>query len=104
MIAVTILYPAAPGSRFDHAYYRERHMPLVRARLGDACRGCSIEQGLAGGAPGQPAPFVAGCRLEFDSLEAFQAAFGAHAAELMADIPNYTDRTPLVQVARAEAL
>lgn len=37
MIKVNVMYPYAEGARFDHAYYRDRHMPMVKARLGDAC-------------------------------------------------------------------
>ena len=37
MIKVTVMYPYAEDARFDHAYYRDRHMPLVKARLGSAC-------------------------------------------------------------------
>ena len=53
--------------------------------------------GLAG-APGQNAPYVAMCHLFCDSVEAYQAAFGPHVREIMADIPNYTDQTPVVQI------
>jgi hypothetical protein len=28
----------------------------------------------------------------------FQRGFGPHAPEIMGDIPNYTDQTPLVQI------
>jgi uncharacterized protein (TIGR02118 family) len=31
-------------------------------------------------------------------VEAFQAGFGPHVAEIMADIPNYTDLTPVLQI------
>jgi hypothetical protein len=34
----------------------------------------------------------------FDSAESFQAAFAAHAAALMADVPNYTDVSPVILV------
>lgn len=34
----------------------------------------------------------------FESVESFQAAFGAHAAALMADVPNYTDVSPVILV------
>jgi hypothetical protein len=27
-----------PGARFDHAYYWEKHMQLIKARLGDVCK------------------------------------------------------------------
>ena len=98
MIKVSVLYPQAAGTRFDHGYYRDTHMPLVKKLLGAALRRYTVDRGLAGGAPGQPAPFVAGCELFFDSVEAFQAAFGPHMAEIMGDIANYTDREPVVQI------
>lgn len=98
MIKVTVLYPNRPGVRFDHDYYRDRHMPLVKARMGDHCRYYTIDRGLAGGAPGAPAPYVALCHIHCDSIEAFQAGFGPHAAEIMADVAHYTDATPELQI------
>lgn len=98
MIKVTVLYPQAPGTRFDHEDYRDRHLPLVRSLLGAACTRHTIERGLAGGAPGAPPPFVAGCELYFESVADFQVAFAAHAAEIIADVPRYTDRSPLMQI------
>jgi uncharacterized protein (TIGR02118 family) len=56
VIKVYILHPNQPGMRFDMAYYCERHMPMVQARIGTACTGFTVDAGLAGGAPGQPAP------------------------------------------------
>jgi uncharacterized protein (TIGR02118 family) len=37
------------------------------------------------------------CHFEFESLDAFMAAFGPHAAELQGDMANYTDIEPLIQ-------
>ena len=56
------------------------------------------EQGLAGGTPGSPPSFVAMAHFTFESVEAFQAAFAAHAAEIMADISNYTSIEPIIQI------
>jgi uncharacterized protein (TIGR02118 family) len=36
--------------------------------------------------------------LYFDSATDFQAAFGPHADAIMADIPNYTDIQPTIQI------
>ena len=47
MIKVSVMYPNNPGARFDHDYYREKHMPLVKARMGDACKYYTIDKGLA---------------------------------------------------------
>ncbi|MEK7216186.1 MAG: EthD family reductase [Chloroflexota bacterium] len=34
----------------------------------------------------------------FKSLQDFQQAFGPHAGELMADIPNFTNIEPVIQI------
>jgi uncharacterized protein (TIGR02118 family) len=98
MIKVSVMYPNTPGARFDHAYYRDKHMPLVKARMGDACKSYTVDKGVAGGAPGAPATYVGMCHIFCDSIEAFQAGFGPHANEIMGDIPNYTDQSPVIQI------
>jgi len=98
MIKVSVMYPNTPGARFDHAYYRDQHMPMVKAKLGSACKYYTVDKGLAGGAPGTPATYVGMCHIFSDSVESFQKAFGANAKEIMADIPNYTDVAPVLQI------
>jgi uncharacterized protein (TIGR02118 family) len=98
MIKVSVMYPNTPGARFDHEYYRDKHMPLLKARMGDACKFYAVDKGLAGGAPGAPAPYVGMCHIYADSVEAFQKGFGPHAKEIMGDIPNYTDLSPVMQI------
>ena len=98
MIKVSVMYANNPGARFDHAYYRDKHMPLVKSLMGNTCRFYTVDKGLAGGAPGQSATYVAMCHIYCDSVEAFQAGFGPHAQKIMADIPNYTDQSPVVQI------
>ncbi len=98
MIKVSVMYPNTPGARFDHTYYRDKHMPLLQARMGDKCLRYAIDKGLAGGAPGAPATYVGMCHIYCNSVEDFQAAFGPHAKEIMADIANYTDLAPVMQI------
>jgi len=98
MIKATVMYPYTEGARFDHAYYRDRHMPMVQARLGSACAYYTVEKGLAGRAPGAPPAFVAMCAFICDSVEAYEAAMQEHRAEILGDIANYTDITPVLQV------
>ena len=98
MIKVTVMYPYTEGARFDHAYYRDQHMPMVKARLGSACAYYTIEKGLAGGAPDSPPAFVAMCAFVCDSLEAYRAASLEHRAEIRGDIANYTDIAPMIQI------
>src|ERR1700691_3883916 len=98
MIKVSVMYPNTPGARFDHAYYRDTHMPLVKSRMGYKCKRYTLDKGLGGGVPGTPAVYVAMCHIFCDSIESFQAGFGPHAQEIMADIPNYTDLAPVIQI------
>lgn len=96
MIKATVLYPNAPGARFDHDYYRDRHMPLVAERMGPHCLGYTIDRGIP--SPGGEAPpFLAVCHILAEDLERFRAGFEPHAEELFGDIPHYTDVTPVVQ-------
>ena len=99
MIKVSVMYPYAAGARFDHAYYRDKHMPLVASKMGARCKSYTVDKGLAGGAPGAPATYVGMCHIFCESVEDFQASFGPHAAEIMADVANYT-RLFAVLVAR----
>jgi len=98
MIKVSVMYPYAAGARFDHAYYRETHMPMVKQRLGAACLYYTIDKGIAGGAPETDPVYVAKCDFVCTSVEAFQAARDPHAQEIMADIANYTDIQPVLQI------
>ena len=96
MIRVHIFYP--PSSRFDMVYYCERHMPMIKARLGDACTGFTVDAGLAGGAPGAPPTYAAVGTLLITSVEALQAGLEQHGAEIMGDVANYTDAQPVLQI------
>lgn len=98
MIKVSVMYPNTAGARFDHGYYRDTHMPLVQARMGANCKRYTIDKGLAGGTPGAPATYVGMCHIFCDSVESFQAGFAPHAQEIMGDIKNYTDLTPVIQI------
>ena len=99
MFRISVMYPSGKGKKFDLAYYNGKHMPLVESRL-KAFRlvRWEVDKGLAGGAPGSNPPFVCSGHLYFNSLDDFQKGMAAHGAELFADVPNYTDIEPQVQV------
>jgi uncharacterized protein (TIGR02118 family) len=102
MIKVSVFYPNEQGKKFDMEYYCNNHIPMVLGKLGDACKGGAVEQGLGGGQPGSPPIYIAMGHLFFDSIEDFQNAFGPHTKEIMGDIPNYTDVQPLIQVSEVK--
>ena len=99
MIKVSVLYPHTDGARFDMRYYEEQHIPLVERLVGGALLAVEIDQGISGGAPGSAPIYVGAVHLYFDSVESFQQHFGPHGSEIRADIRNYTDIRPVIQIA-----
>lgn len=99
MIRVSVLYPAGDGAAFDHDYYRDKHIPMVRQKLGDALKGVEVDRGVGNGMGG-PAPYVAACHLLFESVEAFQAAMMPAAGDIVGDVPNYTAIQPVMQLSQ----
>ena len=99
MIRVTVSYPTTPGARFDLDYYMKKHMPMVEERLRKfGMSGYSVSKGLAGGAPGSPAAFMITAQIHIDTMEHVQAGMAAESPTFMADIPNYTDIQPRIQI------
>lgn len=97
MFKFSVMYPNKPGARFDYAYYLEKHMPMVKERMGKYLQSYSVDKGISGGAPGEPAAYIVSCHLFCKSLEDFAAGFGPHRKEIQADVASYTDVNPTVQ-------
>jgi uncharacterized protein (TIGR02118 family) len=102
VIKVSVLYPGGETTKFDMDYYCKSHIPMVQQKLGAACKSVAVEQGLAGGAPGAPPTYAAMGHLYFDSVAAFQTAFAPHAAAIMADIKNYANVQPVIQISEVK--
>jgi uncharacterized protein (TIGR02118 family) len=99
MIKVSIFYPNSPGATFDMAYYIDSHLGMIKKKVA-TCKGTAAEQGLGGGEPGSKHTYIAIGHLLFDSVESFQAGFGPHAAEIVADVKNYTNVQPIIQISQ----
>lgn len=98
MIKVSVMYPNTPGARFDHEYYRDQHMPMVKARMGNHCKYYTVDKGIGGWNTGRAGNLRRHVPHFCESVEAFQAGFGPHAEEILGDIPNYTDLSPVLQI------
>ena len=98
MIKVSVLYPNGPRATFDMQYYLSSHMPMVKQRIGAAVKGQAVDEGLGGAQPGAPPKYLAIGHLFFESLDAFQLAFATHGGPIVADVPNYTNTQPIIQV------
>lgn len=90
MIRVSVLYPSADDSTFDHDYYAATHIPMAVAAWSPVKT--EIDKGLNG-------PNVAAVHFYFESLSDFQtAAGGSETKNVQADVPNYTNITPVMQI------
>jgi uncharacterized protein (TIGR02118 family) len=99
MATLTVIYPRAEGTTFDYDYYQNKHLPLAGRRWAD--KGLTGGEALVGKAAidGTEAPFMAIGIIHFDSTESLKAALnGEHAAEIIADIANFTNAEPIIQV------
>ena len=104
MIKVSTFYPNEEDKKFDMDYYCRSHIPMVQEKLGAALKGASVEQGLSTIDSGSPPVYVAIGHLLFNSVEAFQSAFGPHAEAIMEDVPNYTDIYPIFQISEVKTI
>jgi uncharacterized protein (TIGR02118 family) len=102
MIKISVLFPNGDGHVFDMHYYLAKHIPLVRRLSGSALKKVEVEEGVAGLAQGSPPAYLAMGHLFFESVQTFQAAFASHTTEIAADIPNYTNTQPTIQISEVK--
>jgi uncharacterized protein (TIGR02118 family) len=98
MIKVAILYPNGEGKTFDMDYYTSKHFPLLRRVFGDSMKATAIDKGIAGRTASEPVPYLAIGYLYFENITAFQDGMKAHGKEILADVPRYTNISPVLQI------
>jgi len=92
------MYPNEPESSFNQDYYMQRHIPLVKERWNSmGLVDVRVVRGV-GTPDGTPIPYQGMALLSFRSMQDFQNAAGAYAQEIFADIPNFTNVQPVVQI------
>ena len=97
MFRLTVAYPAKEGGQFDFDYYAGKHIPMVEKFIGADVERSEISKGMAG-AGGGAAPYTCIGQIYLKSLDGFHAALENHGAEIMGDVPNYTNIEPIVQI------
>ncbi len=91
MIRLSVFYPRSDNSTFNHDYYKDSHIPLCLQTWGLDASAAEIDRGVDG-------PYVAAVHFRFDSAEALGAAMSAPGTgDVLADVPNYTNITPVMQ-------
>ena len=99
MIRVSVLYANEPGYRFDHDYYMNTYLPLLKEKMTPlGLVRVEIDKGISAPDPNTPPPFVVMGYLVFNSVEEVHNAFKTVGKEVMSHIPNYTDIKPQIQI------
>jgi uncharacterized protein (TIGR02118 family) len=100
MVRISFLYPNRQDTRFDMDYYIDKHMPWSIGLLSThpGFKGVSVERGVNNAVPGLELAYIAVCHFLFDSMEDFMAATTPHLPLLQADMKNYTEVEPVVQI------
>jgi uncharacterized protein (TIGR02118 family) len=98
MIKMSVLYPNTPEGKFDLEYYTKQHIPLVTQWCEGAIKKGEVERGIAGATPGSEAPYCVAAHLFFDSTESMEQSFYRHLPKIIADMPNFTNLQPVVQI------
>jgi len=98
VIRMSVFYPTGTSAQFDHSYYTGEHRKLVQTRLGDfGLKAIDMEKGVSDPTGGPPS-YVACGHLTFTSLQDFQTGWAKHGNEIVADVPNFTNIQPVVQI------
>jgi uncharacterized protein (TIGR02118 family) len=93
MQLVTVLYSAKDGATFNFEYYMKKHVPWVSGLVGQPIE---VRRGLSS-PTGAAAPFVCLATIHIKSFDEFKSVLAKHGAQIMADIPNYTNIEPIIQ-------
>ena len=103
MIRMTVLYRNSEASTFDFDYYVKTHLELAKERLKEFGVGrIEVERGIEA-LDGQKAPYVCVAHVHFSSIEDLKRGVEAHAEELLADVPNFTNIEADLQISEVVA-
>jgi len=104
MIKVSFFYVDKANAKFDYDYFVSKHIPFaIEKQKSLGLLQIGLEKGIAGGTPDAPIPYIAIGHIYYDSIDKFQSAMSKVGEELMADVPNFTDIEPIVQISEVLA-
>jgi uncharacterized protein (TIGR02118 family) len=97
MYCLTGTYPNAENAYFDLNYYVSQHMALVEQLAGDNLIRTAVRKRLEA-ADGSPPAFICQAHLWVHRLDALEQMIVQHADRLVADVANFTNVAPTLQV------
>ena len=102
MYCFTIRYPRHDSTFFDMAYYKDKHIELVKDRFSlYGLKTVVVKEGVSLNTATNKTLYAA-TDLIFEDVEGFQSAIAKNGKEVGADIINYTDSKPLFEYSELE--
>lgn len=95
---ITVLYENVEDATFDLDYYLSKHMPLVDAKFAPfGIKGWRVLKAVGTPFGGKPRYSIIAL-LEFDAPEQFHAAVAAEGGPVFGDVPNFSNKEPVVVI------
>ncbi len=97
---LSAIYPQTDSSTFDMDYYLSTHIPLVEELFQPVS--IEVNEGVSGAEEGSPPPYAVMTDITFATLEDLQSAVATHGAEVIGDIPNFTNVEAQLQINKSD--
>ena len=95
---ITVLYENVDDATFDLDYYMTKHMPLVDEKFKPfGIKGWRVLKAVGTPFGGKPAYSII-ANLEFDTADQFMAAVAAESGPVFGDVPNFSNKSPVVVI------
>ena len=95
---ITVLYENVEDATFDLDYYMAKHMPLVDEKFKPfGIKGWRVLKAVGTPLGGKPLYNII-ANLEFDTADQFSAAVAAEGGVVFVDVPNFSNKDPVVVI------
>jgi uncharacterized protein (TIGR02118 family) len=96
MRCMTVLYKNGDDVKFDFEYYKTHHLTMIMKLYGNSIHRFELRKGLAAQDGAKP-PYVAVVNIWIADEKAFEDNNAKYGAQLVADVPHFTNTTPVIQ-------
>ena len=95
---ITVLYENVEDATFNLEYYLAKHMPLVAEKFTPhGMKGWRVLKAVGTPTGAKPLYSVI-ATLEFDTPDQFKAAVAAEGGPVFGDVPNFSNKDPIVVI------
>lgn len=103
-IQITVLYPNTSDATFNMDYYLKSHMPMVAEEFGPYnFQGYSVLKLIGTPDPNTKPEYSMQATLQFKSIEDFRKALGDKAVKVLGDVPNFSNKEPMLMIGQKMA-